>query len=157
MVHLSIRSLLPRFLTAFSQNPAFGPGQLRSFTPIFNQKAHEVRNIWFSQINEAQADVIKVDIPNYMGRVTLDIIGLAGQYIIATKPLLLADTVYTGFDYKFDSLHSKGDELGIAFSSLASGGNAPMARWTITPHLLALAPILTKLVRVLYFPFTNLS
>ena len=91
MVHLSIRSLLPRFLTAFSQNPAFGPGQLRSFTPIFNQKAHEVRNIWFSQINEAQADVIKVDVPNFMGRVTLDIIGLAGQYILATKSLLLAD------------------------------------------------------------------
>ncbi|KAF9778944.1 cytochrome P450 [Thelephora terrestris] len=108
-------------------NPAFGPGQLRSFTPIFNQKAHEVRNIWFSQLNEAQADVIEVDVPNYMGRVTLDIIGLAG------------------FDYKFDSLHSKGDELGIAFSSLASGGDAPMGRWTIIPHLLTLAPILTKL------------
>ena len=76
---------------ASSQNPAFGPGQLRSFTPIFNQKVQEVQDIWLSQLNEAQADVIKVEVPYYMSRATLDIIGLAGWCTLTTKPLLLTD------------------------------------------------------------------
>jgi hypothetical protein len=60
------------------QNPAFGPAQLKSFTPIFNQKASEVRNIWLSQLNENNADIMMVDVTSYMSRATLDIIGLAG-------------------------------------------------------------------------------
>jgi hypothetical protein len=74
---------------ASPQNPAFGPAQLRSFTPIFNQKAVEVRNIWLSQLNENPADVIKINIPYYMSRTTLDIIGLAGQNALTTKPLFV--------------------------------------------------------------------
>ena len=79
---------------ASAQNPAFGLGQLRSFTPIFNQKATEVRNIWLSQLNESQTDVIKMDIPYYMNRATLDIIGLAGQGVVcdvAVAPLTQVD------------------------------------------------------------------
>ena len=49
-----------------------------------------MRDIWLSQLNENQGDVIKVDFPRYMTRVTLDIIGLAGQNLFATKlPLSL--------------------------------------------------------------------
>ena len=76
---------------ASAQNPAFGPGQLRSFTPIFNQKATEVRDIWLSQLNESPTDVIKVNVPYYMSRATLDIIGLAGQRVVhdVTPALLI--------------------------------------------------------------------
>ena len=76
---------------ASAQNPAFGHGQLRSFTPIFNQKATEVRNILLSQLNESPTDVIKVNIPYYMSRATLDIIGLAGQHVVhdVTPALLI--------------------------------------------------------------------
>jgi hypothetical protein len=74
-------------IIASPQNPAFGLGQLRSFTPIFNKKATEVRRIWFSLLDESQTDFIKVDFPYYMGRATLDIIGLAGQSTeFATTP-----------------------------------------------------------------------
>ena len=85
MVCLNTQNLYRKPSTLFLQNPAFGPGQLRSFTPIFNQKAAEVRDIWLSQLGENEADVINVDFPHYMGRATLDIIGLAGQNILMTK------------------------------------------------------------------------
>lgn len=108
-------------------NPAFGPGQLRSFTLIFNQKAREVRNIWLSQLNESQADVINVDVPYYMSRATLDIIGLAG------------------FNYEFNSLQSDKDELSNAFKSLVYSGSTSTIRWTIGPILATFAPILSKI------------
>ena len=75
-------------LAASSQNPAFGPAQLKSFTPVFNQKASEVRNIWISQLNESDTDVIKVDVTSYMSRATLDIIGLTGRSTPTRKPIL---------------------------------------------------------------------
>ncbi|KAF9645313.1 cytochrome P450 [Thelephora ganbajun] len=121
-------------------NPAFGPAQLKSFTPIFNQKASEVRNIWLSQLNENNTDVIKVDVPYYMSRTTLDIIGLAG------------------FDYEFNSLQSEGDQLSVAFSSLIPTGSASRipSRWTIKPVLMAFAPVILKLVRI-PLPFTGVK
>ena len=73
----------------FPQNPAFGPAQLKSFTPIFNQKASEVRDIWLSQLNENNVGVIKVNITLYMNRAALDIIGSAGSSILAGTPVFL--------------------------------------------------------------------
>jgi len=72
-------------LKTLPQNPAFGPAQLKSLTPIFNQKASELRNIWLSQLNENNADIIEVDFDSYMGCSTLDIIGLAGWSMLAGK------------------------------------------------------------------------
>ena len=138
------------------QNPAFGPGQLRSFTPIFNRKAIEVQNIWLSQLNENQTDVIKVDLPYYMSRATLDIIGLAGECTCAMRlvPLSTNDgslTIYTGFGYEFDSLQSKRNELTVALSLFAPSMTMSMSRWTIRPVLMKFAPALLKPVRVIFF------
>jgi len=72
-------------LKTLPQNPAFGPTQLRSFTEIFKQKASELRDIWLSQLNEDNADVIEVDVNSYMNRSALDAIGLAGWSAPAGK------------------------------------------------------------------------
>jgi len=72
-------------LKTLPQNPVFGPAQLKSFTSIFNQKASEVRNILLSQLNENNADVIKVDVNYYMSRFVLDIIGLVGWNTLTGK------------------------------------------------------------------------
>ena len=64
--------------------------------------------------------------------------------------------MYIGFDYEFDSLHTEGNELSVAFSSLVSGESMSAVRRTIEPILMAFAPALLRLVRVLFFPFTNL-
>jgi cytochrome P450 len=108
-------------------NPAFGPTQLRSFAPIFNQKAAEVRDIWLSQLNENNADAVELDVTIYMSRATLDIIGLAG------------------FDYEFNSLQSKEDEFSAAFRALVTRGSASTSRSTIRVLLASFAPILLKL------------
>lgn len=79
MVHQGHQQLDRSLLTASSQNPAFGLAQLKSFVPVFNRKASEVRNIWISELNESNTDVIKVNATFYMSRATLDIIGLAGR------------------------------------------------------------------------------
>ena len=45
-----------------------------------------MRDIWLSQLNDDQVGIIKVDVPYFMCRATLDIIGLAGQDTLAIKP-----------------------------------------------------------------------
>lgn len=71
------------------QNPAFGPAQLKSFVPIFNQKAAEVQNLWLTQLNENSTDTLELDVTTYMGHATLDIIGLAGWSVFIGKPAFL--------------------------------------------------------------------
>lgn len=108
-------------------NPAFGPAQVKSFVPIFNQKASEVHSIWISELNESNADVIKLNVTSYMGRATLDIIGLAG------------------FDYEFNSLRSNEDEFNVAFSSLIAMGSKSSG-WTIKSTMMAFAPAILNLL-----------
>lgn len=47
-----------------------------------------MRNIWISELNASNTDVIMVDAPFYMSRATLDIIGLAGLSTFTGKPKL---------------------------------------------------------------------
>lgn len=57
--------------------------------------------------------------------------------------------VYSGFDHEFNSLQSKEDEFGTAFSLLTQGAapTDPSYR-TIRLILMAIAPMILKLVRV---------
>ena len=55
--------------------------------------------------------------------------------------------VDTGFDYEFDSLQLKKDDLSTAFSLLINSGSTSTSRWTIRPVLMTFAPALLKLVR----------
>ncbi|KAF7298435.1 hypothetical protein MKEN_01368600 [Mycena kentingensis (nom. inval.)] len=82
-------------------NPAFGYPQVRELTPIFIEKSAELRDIWLSEIRKSEDGVARVNALSWLGKATLDIIGLAG------------------FNYQFNSLASEGEsELGAAFDSI---------------------------------------
>ncbi|KII91537.1 hypothetical protein PLICRDRAFT_173371 [Plicaturopsis crispa FD-325 SS-3] len=88
-------------------NPAFGPNQIRALTEIFVDKSIQLRDLWASLVDEQQAEdkekPARIDILAGMSRMTLDVIGLAG------------------FNYTFDSLSARRNELNEAFSALFRG------------------------------------
>ncbi|KAI0058332.1 cytochrome P450 [Artomyces pyxidatus] len=75
-------------------NPAFGPIQVRKFTELFVDKSIELRDIWLSKISQStrKDGRVKLDVFNWLNKVTLDIIGLAG------------------FNYDFGALYASDDE-----------------------------------------------
>ncbi|KAJ7144946.1 cytochrome P450 [Mycena crocata] len=85
-------------------NPAFGAQQVRELTEIFVEKSLQLRDVWASQVVNA-GGTARVDVLMWLGRATLDIIGLAG------------------FNYNFNTLASEDQsELGKAFSALFHAG-----------------------------------
>lgn len=102
-------------------NPAFGPAQIRSLIPVFNDKALQMCELWESQILDSPSDGVTMDILAAMNRVTLDIVGLAG------------------FGYKFDALESREDDLSSAFDAIMKTDNSP-AQSTIIPLIGSIAP-----------------
>ncbi|EJU01812.1 cytochrome P450 [Dacryopinax primogenitus] len=88
-------------------NPSFSPGQIREVTPIFYDVSYELRDA----LNRAVDDVSdqQIDIYSWIGRASLDIIGIAG------------------FDYRFNALEDDSNELFSAFHSLVESlGAAPV-------------------------------
>ncbi|KAL5478249.1 hypothetical protein ACEPAI_2433 [Sanghuangporus weigelae] len=86
-------------------NPSFGPSSIRDLTPIFFEKALQLRDIWKSEVmaeSEKAENGKIIEVLSWLSRTTLDVIGLAG------------------FDYHFDSLnvHQEPGELNKAFATL---------------------------------------
>ncbi|PBK74625.1 cytochrome P450 [Armillaria solidipes] len=81
-------------------SPAFSLSHIKSLTPIFWDKAEQLRDIWL----QSSGNPVRVDALSYLARATLDVIGLAG------------------FGYHFDSLSScdNTNELAHAFSVIFS-------------------------------------
>ncbi|TFY80532.1 hypothetical protein EWM64_g3485 [Hericium alpestre] len=76
-------------------NPTFGPLPIRALTPIFVDKASELRDIWMSKYAAAEKLGVKrlqIDLLEWFGKTALDIIGQAG------------------FDYAFNALSSPDDQ-----------------------------------------------
>ncbi|KIO26749.1 hypothetical protein M407DRAFT_23945 [Tulasnella calospora MUT 4182] len=89
-------------------NPCFGPAYIRELTPIFYDKAFELRDIWLRQIEEGGLESQEIDVFVWLARATLDIIGLAG------------------FDYAFETLsQGETDELVRAFMDLFAPMQSP--------------------------------
>ncbi|KAF7294573.1 hypothetical protein MIND_00993800 [Mycena indigotica] len=85
-------------------NPAFGYPQVRELTPIFIDKSNELRDVWAAEIRKSENGVARINVLSWLGKATLDIIGLAG------------------FNYHFNSLASEeeselGKALNVIFSS----------------------------------------
>ncbi|KAI0633801.1 cytochrome P450 [Trametes polyzona] len=124
-----LRMLLGRgILTAYGDehkfqrrilNPAFGPAQIRNLTSIFVDKSVELRNIWQDMAKRGSA---KIDVAQYLSRMTLDVIGLAG------------------FGYHFNALNAEGssNELSNAFRQIFT--TAPSFS-SVGPLLRAMFPI----------------
>ncbi|KAH8114681.1 cytochrome P450 [Phellopilus nigrolimitatus] len=91
--------------------PAFSVASIKAVMPIFWEKASELRDIWLRIVDDndatpapPQACLIgtRIDALAWLGRATLDIIGLAG------------------FGYAFNSLTDESNELALAFASVFS-------------------------------------
>lgn len=82
-------------------SPAFSLSHIKSLTPIFWDKAEQLRDIWLQSSGDS---VPRIDALSYLARATLDTIGLAG------------------FGYHFNSLSScdNTNELAHAFSVIFS-------------------------------------
>ncbi|KAF7369408.1 hypothetical protein MVEN_00269900 [Mycena venus] len=112
-------------------NPAFGAPQVRELTPIFVEKAMELRDIWASQAAKSSSGV-RVDVLSWLNKATLDIIGLAG------------------FNYEFNSLASKTPtELAAAFSDIFESGSKIDTMRILQTRVPAFRFIRTKLDRVI--------
>jgi len=93
--------------------PAFTASHIKSLTPIFFQKAEQLRDIWLQQLQVHNSDPItnekqgikgpRIDVLGWLSRATLDIIGLTGHSIHNFCAYLLT-LVVTGFGYTFNSL-----------------------------------------------------
>ncbi|GLB38291.1 putative cytochrome P450 [Lyophyllum shimeji] len=84
--------------------PAFSKLHLASLTPVFWDKATQLRDIWLEQADAQKIAPSRVDVLSWLGRATLDVIGEAG------------------FGYRFDALSSTSahNELATAFGIIFS-------------------------------------
>ncbi|KAJ7826273.1 cytochrome P450 [Mycena olivaceomarginata] len=72
------------------QNPAFGVPQIRALTDIFNLKSAQLRDILSREIEKNS----RIDVFGWLRKMTLDVIGEAGEYAC--------------FNYKFNALDPNG-------------------------------------------------
>ncbi|PPQ66616.1 hypothetical protein CVT26_009377 [Gymnopilus dilepis] len=120
------------------QTPAFSSGHIKSLSPIFWDKATELRDIWLAQVDHdtdtALHDidgvgrdkyVSRTDVLLWLGKATLDVIGLAG------------------FGYAFNALRDDTNELATAFSTIFSTAR----KFRVMTILQAWFPILRRFRR----------
>ncbi|KAJ3557679.1 hypothetical protein NM688_g1343 [Phlebia brevispora] len=98
-------------------NPAFGPAQLRELTDIFFNKALELRDVWISEIKQT-GSAARIEVLSWLNRVALDVIGLAGTCARAAILDAFSNPGDKGFNYHFESVSGKPNELERAFSTM---------------------------------------
>ncbi|KAJ7171840.1 cytochrome P450 [Mycena crocata] len=99
--HKSLRKLI---------GPAFTSQAVRGFTPIFFQKAEELRDRWDALISanastscnstESRSTYTTLDVAHWVSRTTFDIFGLAG------------------LDYHFNALHDESEKVYAAYRTM---------------------------------------
>ncbi|KAL0956015.1 hypothetical protein HGRIS_002190 [Hohenbuehelia grisea] len=80
--------------------PAFTTQSIKAMTPVFFQKAEELRDKWTPMIStpsQASSCPASIDISHWISRATFDVIGLAG------------------FDYHFHSVHDESEPVYLAY------------------------------------------
>ncbi|KAN0087796.1 Cytochrome P450 [Tylopilus felleus] len=75
-------------------NPAFTASNVKRLTPVFKEKASQLRDIW---IRLSKDNSQPIDVLVWLSRATLDVIGIAG------------------FGYRFNALSGQNDELADAY------------------------------------------
>ncbi|KAI9568323.1 cytochrome P450 [Boletus coccyginus] len=78
-------------------SPAFTAANVKRLTPVFRDKASELRDVW-TLLSEDHSKPI--DVLMWLSRATLDVIGIAG------------------FGYRFNALSGQSDELANAYQSI---------------------------------------
>ncbi|KAJ7746639.1 cytochrome P450 [Mycena metata] len=101
------------------QNPAFGPAQIRLMSDVFVDKASQLRDIWDAQITADDGNTT-IEVLAWLRRMTLDVIGEAG------------------FNYQFDGLKQKPNELNQLFGQLFANSRASQraAAWRLSQGMI---------------------
>ena len=116
--------------------------------------------LWQSQIHDSPSDGVTTDVLAAMNRVTLDIVGLAGEaptptschyapvWIVGLEPPDIETCLLfslPGFGYNFDALKSREDDLSSAFESIMKTDSSP-AQSTVIPLIGTIAPWIISIV-----------
>lgn len=110
------------------QTQAFIPSQMRDVIPIFYDKAEQLRDIFLDMSNKPTTlpppganpiPLPRVDVLNWLGRATLDVIGLAGGRQLKVI-IFIISCLRLGFGYTFSSLTDSENELALAFGVIFS-------------------------------------
>ncbi|KAG8906601.1 hypothetical protein FRC01_007948, partial [Tulasnella sp. 417] len=80
-------------------NPAFSLSNMRAYTPIFLQKAHQLRRRWLGLITGPEP-AETLDLVHWISRATFDVIGL------------------TGFDYVFNAIENEDNDVYLAYKDM---------------------------------------
>jgi hypothetical protein len=80
------------------KNPAFGTAQIRELTEIFIDKSIELRDVWALESMKPEKNG-RIDVLSWLGRTTLDVIGLAGGFPLTAfaKKSFVADEMKNTF------------------------------------------------------------
>ncbi|CAJ0634323.1 1270_t:CDS:10 [Entrophospora sp. SA101] len=94
-------------------NPLFGNHSIRDMIPAFTRVSNTLKDLWKDEIKNSQNvnnDIDKkcaiIDVGHYMGRASLDVIGIVGfdsEINSLIKSSSLADSLSTLFDHKYGS------------------------------------------------------
>ncbi|KAJ7121087.1 cytochrome P450 [Mycena epipterygia] len=59
-------------------NPAFGIPQIRELTSVFVEKSIQLKDIWASEVASSDGGAARIDVLQWISKMTLDVIGQAG-------------------------------------------------------------------------------
>ncbi|KAF8155010.1 cytochrome P450, partial [Mycena galopus ATCC 62051] len=108
------------------QDRAFGITEIRAVNVIFAERAATLRDIWTSELAKQNTASVRINVYDWLRRLTLDAIGKAGES--RNLPILHCTDggCGSGFNYNFDALEasSKGNPLNDAFHHLFHSPNA---------------------------------
>ncbi|KAK7038502.1 cytochrome P450, partial [Favolaschia claudopus] len=105
-------------------NPAFGSAQIRSLMSVFLEKSVEMRDLWMRGMNDDSKAATRIDVLDWLTKVTLDIIGQAG------------------FDIHFNSVNPRDNKPNAVLETFNNFFHAPN---TAGLHALRTTPGLTLL------------
>ncbi|KAJ7473607.1 cytochrome P450 [Mycena galericulata] len=107
-------------------NPAFGGAQIRLVTETFIEAGERLRDTWATQVAQEKGAAQHIDVSLWLRRITLDIIGKAGESLSFYMHCVLI--FEPGFNYEFDAMQANGksNKLNDAFTNLLHSPNTEL-------------------------------
>lgn len=99
----------------------------------------QLRDAWVNEISKT-GQPTRLDVLSWLGRATLDIIGLAGKHKTSCTFVHRIDLGCQGFNYEFNAIDGASNELHEAFGAVFEA---------INPDIFAVIQILVPLLQYL--------
>ncbi|KAF8588467.1 cytochrome P450 [Ramaria rubella] len=90
----------------------------RLYAPIFVEKAAQLCDAWHAAIT-AEHKSTQVNVAHWLGRATLDVVGLACEYfILSQRRCPVTKIVCVAFDHNFDAIRHENEEIYLAYKQI---------------------------------------